>query len=118
MKDGLGRLPEGSGSVVSSSRRATDIKEGFIPTEIRAFIAEYIGINAEYITDATHLLDDLGLDNLDRLELLLLIEDLTGVEFAEDEADQMDVVGDVTRYIANNRDHEKAAAMSCPERTR
>jgi acyl carrier protein len=97
-------------SSLPSTPRATDIKEGFIPTEIRAFIAAYIGADAEHITDAMHLLDDLELDKLDRLELLILIEELTGVEFTDDEADQIEVVGDVARYVASG-DHERAAAM-------
>jgi acyl carrier protein len=97
-------------SSLPSTLRATDIKEGFIPTEIRAFIAAYIGVDAEHITDAMHLLDDLELDKLDRLELLILIEELTGVEFTDDETDQIEVVGDVARYIASS-DHESAAAI-------
>jgi hypothetical protein len=45
-------------SSLPSTLCATDIKEGFIPTEIRAFIAGYIGVDAEHITDAMHFLDD------------------------------------------------------------
>jgi len=97
-------------SILSSTPRATTIQHGFIPDEIRAFIAEYIGVDAEHLNDATHFEDDLGLDKLDRLELLILIEELTGTEFTDDEFDQMDAVGDVTRYIVSG-DHERAAAM-------
>jgi hypothetical protein len=56
------------------------------------------------------ILDDLELDKLDRLELLILIEELTGVEFTDEEVDQIEVVGDVARYVACG-DHERAAAM-------
>jgi hypothetical protein len=50
------------------------------------------------------------LDKFDRIELLILIEELTGVEFTDDEVDQIEVVGDVARYVASG-DHESAAAM-------
>jgi hypothetical protein len=41
---------------------------------VRRFIAEYAGIDLKHVTDETHL-TDLGLDWLDQLDLMVLIED-------------------------------------------
>jgi len=50
--------------------------------KVRRLIAEYVSIDVKQVTDETHLTDDLGLDWLDQLELLVLIEDeFAGVEF-------------------------------------
>ena len=66
--------------------------------KVRSFIAEYVGIDAEEVTDETHLTDDLGLDWLDQLELMILIEDeLAGVELSGTAA--LEVVGDLIRHI-------------------
>jgi acyl carrier protein len=97
-------------SSLLSTQRAAAIKEGFIPTEIRAFIADYVGIGVEQITDATHFMDDLDIDRLDHLELMILIEDLTGVELLDDEIEEIELVGDLIDRVAS-LDHERTAAM-------
>ena len=42
--------------------------------KVRSFIAEYAGVEVKEVIDETHLTDDLGLDWLDQLELMVLIE--------------------------------------------
>ncbi len=68
--------------------------------KVRKFIAEYIGIDAKDVADEAHL-DDLGLDWLDQLELMVLIEDeFVGVDFfASAIASQIVLVGDLIRHI-------------------
>jgi len=47
------------------------------------------------------------MDRYDRLELMILIEDaFTGVEITDDDADQIEVVGDLIRHI---EDYEQRA---------
>jgi acyl carrier protein len=67
---------------------------------VRTLIAEHLHVDAESVTDEAHFTDDLCADWLDRLELMIAIEDqLVGVEFTDDDIDQMEVVGDLIRYI-------------------
>ena len=77
--------------------------------KVRSFIAEYAGIDAKEVTDETHLTDDLGLDWLDQLELMVLIEDeFVGVDFfANTIATQIVLVGDLIRQI----EHHNAAPV-------
>ena len=77
--------------------------------KVRSFIAEYAGIDAREVTDETHLTDDLGLDWLDQLELMVLIEDqFVGVDFfANTIATQIVLVGDLIRQI----EHHNAAPV-------
>ena len=42
-------------------------------------------------------------DWLDRLELLIRLEDLTGVEITHDEADRFECVGDLIQYISEKQ---------------
>ena len=47
-----------------------------------------------------HLTNDLGADWLDRLELMIVIEDqFPAVEITDDDVDQIEVVGDLIRHI-------------------
>src|SRR5262245_3887563 len=67
--------------------------------EIRRLIAEHLGIAVEHVIDDAHLAEDLGADWLDRLELMIAIEDRFGVEITDDEADQICAVGDLVRHV-------------------
>jgi acyl carrier protein len=77
--------------------------------KLRRFIADYLGVDPKEVTDEAHLGDDLGLDWLDQLELLVVIEDeFVGVDFfANTTAAQIEVVGDLIRHI---EDHNTAIA--------
>ena len=67
--------------------------------EIRRLIAEHLGIAVEHVSDDAHLADDLGADWLDRLELVIVIEDRFGVEIGDDVVDRIEAVGDLIRIL-------------------
>jgi acyl carrier protein len=75
----------------------------FDANKIRALIAKYLGIDAEQVTDETHFRNDFDLDSLDQLELLILIEEeISGIEFSDAAVEQIEVVGDLIRYMEIN----------------
>jgi acyl carrier protein len=54
------------------------------------------------VTDEAHFTDDLGADWLDRLELMIVIEDrFADVVITDEDIDQLEVVGDLIRHIEN-----------------
>ena len=76
----------------------------FDANKVRALIAKYLGIDAERVTDEAHFRKDFALDSLDQLELLILIEEeISGVEFSDAAVDRIEVVGDLIRYIEITR---------------
>jgi acyl carrier protein len=77
--------------------------------EVRRLIAEYASIDVKQVTDEAHLTDDLGLDWLDQLELMVLIEDqFVGVDFfSNTTAAQIVLVGHLIRQI----EHHNAAPV-------
>jgi acyl carrier protein len=76
------------------------LQVNFDADEVRTLIAEYLDIDAKRVTDEMHLSDDLGLDWLDKLELMILIEDkFADVEFSDAAAQEIEVVGDLIRQI-------------------
>lgn len=69
-------------------------------SQVRTLIANHLGVSIGRITDETHFTDDLGADWLDRLELIMVIEDqFVGVEITDTDFDQIEVVGDLIHYI-------------------
>jgi acyl carrier protein len=70
--------------------------------KLRTLIAEYVDIEVKRVTDEAHFNDDLGLDWLDEMELMILIEDqFAGVEISET---QIEAVGDLIRHIESQND--------------
>jgi acyl carrier protein len=67
--------------------------------KIRGMIADYVGVNVKRVIDDAHFCDDLGLDWLERLELVLRIEDDTGIEISESDATRIENVGDLLHGI-------------------
>jgi acyl carrier protein len=77
--------------------------EGFDPNKIRTLIAKYLSIDVEQVTDEAHFRNDFDLDSLDQMELLILIEEeFSGTEFSDDAVEQIELVGDLIRYMEIN----------------
>jgi acyl carrier protein len=84
----------------SSQYRNAAVTEVATSHEVRALIAEHLGVDVERVTDDAHLTNDLGAHWFDRLELMLAVEDqFADVEITDAEADQISVVGDLIRHV-------------------
>jgi acyl carrier protein len=69
-------------------------------SELRVLVSEYLRIDVTRVSDDAHLGDDLGADWLERLELMILIEEFAGVEIRDDDADKVETVGDLIRHAS------------------
>jgi acyl carrier protein len=66
---------------------------------IRALIADQLGVDIKRVSDQTHFARDLGVGWLNRLELVIFVEDWTGLELQDDDVERIDVVGDLIRLF-------------------
>ncbi len=69
-----------------------------VAERIREMIAERLDRKIEEITDNARFIDDLGADSLDQTELLMALEEEFDVEI-DDDANEIDTVGDAIKYI-------------------
>jgi acyl carrier protein len=94
------------GGLVMSIENLTSSQQTSEPlatNDVRTLIADHLGVDVKRVTDEAHFTEDLGADWLDRLELIIVIEDrFDGVEITDDDVDQMDVVGDLIRFIESS----------------
>ncbi len=87
-------------TITSMSSNQTTTEAGLRASLIRALVAQHLGVDVERVTEEAHFSDDLGAGWLDRLELMIMIEDqFEDVEISDDEADQISVVGDLIRHV-------------------
>jgi len=67
--------------------------------KVREIIANELGIEMEKVTDEASFVEDLGADSLDTVELVMAFEEEFGVEIPDEDAEQMQTVGDAIRYL-------------------
>ena len=71
--------------------------------KVQKIISENLNVPLEKVTMDTHLVDDLGADSLDAVELIMALEEEYGIE-VDDEADQnMKYVRDLVNYIEEHK---------------
>jgi acyl carrier protein len=76
------------------------LKECFSINDVRTLVAKQLHVDIEFVTSETHFTNDLGADLLDRVELMLTIEDkFAGVEITDDDVEQIQVVADLIRHL-------------------
>jgi acyl carrier protein len=88
------------GSSVSQNQRTRTTNGNNVEIEkVRALISKHLDVDIRRVTDDADLSRDLGADWLDRLELIMLVEDIVGVEITDNEADKIELVVDLIHYI-------------------
>lgn len=66
-----------------------------------ALIAEAAGVAVDKVKPETHLVNDLNLDSLDRVELTMDLEDEFAIEIPDEEAEPLVTVQQVVDYLAS-----------------
>lgn len=59
-----------------------------------------MGMDAEDIAPSSHLMDDLGADSLDHVELMMAMEEEFDFDIPDVDADTLRTVGDLSSYVA------------------
>ncbi len=70
--------------------------------EIIEAIAKQLKVDPAKITPETDIIDDLGADSLDVVELLMTIEDKYGIVVPDDEVTNLRTIAKMSEYIENN----------------
>src|SRR2546427_12621993 len=85
---------------LTPSEQATAVKEVFATSDVRTLIANHLGVSVGRVTDEAHFTDDLGADWLDRVDLMIAVEDqFAGGEIPDDDVDRIELVGGLIRHI-------------------
>ena len=70
-----------------------------IEEKVRDIIVEQLGVSADQVTPEAKFIEDLGADSLDTVELVMALEEEFGQEIPDEEAEKLQSVGDVIKYI-------------------
>ena len=70
-----------------------------VEERVKQIIVEQLGVDEGEVTPTASFVDDLGADSLDTVELVMAFEEEFSVEVPDEDAEKLQTVGDVIRYI-------------------
>lgn len=66
---------------------------------VRRLVSDQLGVDPTEMQSSASILEDLGADSLDVVELVMAIEEAFDIEISDEEAESMRTIGDVEQYV-------------------
>ena len=70
-----------------------------IEEKVTEIIVEQLGVSADQVNVEAKLVEDLGADSLDAVELVMAIEEEFDIEVPDEEAEKLATVGDIIEHV-------------------
>jgi acyl carrier protein len=70
-----------------------------IEAKVKEIIINELGVEPEKVTSEASFVEDLGADSLDTVELVMAFEEEFGIEIPDEDAEQLQKVGDAIKYL-------------------
>ena len=70
-----------------------------IEEQVKKVIAEQLGIKLDQVKDDSNLTNDFGADSLDKVELIMNLEEVLEIEIPDDDSEQLQTVREVIDFV-------------------
>ena len=70
-----------------------------IEQRVKDIICEQLGVKPDQVVPSAKFIVDLGADSLDTVELVMALEEEFGIEVPDEQAEKLQSVGDVIKYV-------------------
>ncbi len=70
--------------------------------KIKAILAEQLDIDEDIITTESLIVEDLGADSLDAIDIVMSVEDEFSIEVPDEIVEKMESVNDIVTFVENN----------------
>src|SRR6266853_1546416 len=74
-----------------------------VEQQVKAIVAEQLGVKQEQVTNDASFVDDLGADSLDTVELVMALEEEFEIEIPDEDAEKITTVQQAVDYITERR---------------
>jgi acyl carrier protein len=74
-----------------------------VEQQVKAIVAEQLGVKQEQVTNDASFVDDLGADSLDTVELVMALEEEFEIEIPDEDAEKITTVHQAIEYINDRR---------------
>ncbi len=69
---------------------------------VQSIVADQLGVELAEVTKDASILDDLGADSLDVVELVMTLEEALDIEVPDEVVEEMRTIGDVQRFVESH----------------
>ena len=69
--------------------------------EVKKMLANQLNIDVKKIEENSRLVEDLGADSLDMIEMLMTLEEKFGITIPDEKTSELKTVADIASYIDN-----------------
>ena len=73
-----------------------------VEQQVKAIVAEQLGVKLEQVTSDASFVDDLGADSLDTVELVMALEEEFETEIPDEDAEKITTVQQAIDYVNAN----------------
>lgn len=73
-----------------------------IEAKVRKVVSGQLGVNESEIMDNSSFVDDLGADSLDRVEMIMALEDEFKIEIPDESAEKLVKFSDVIEFVRSH----------------
>lgn len=70
--------------------------------KIKTILAEQLDIDENIITADSLIVEDLGADSLDAIDIVMSVEDEFGIEVPDEIVEKIESVNDIITFVENN----------------
>jgi acyl carrier protein len=83
-------------------QRERHLMSDTIEARVKEIIVNELGVDPEKVTPEALIVEDLGADSLDRVELVMALEEDFGVDISDEDAEELRTVGAAIEYLKKN----------------
>ncbi len=80
----------------------SELQNSEILEEVKKALSKHLDVNIEMIRENSKLVDDLGADSLDFVELAMVLEEKFGLEIPDEDVGKFTNVKSIVDYITNS----------------
>jgi acyl carrier protein len=73
---------------------------------VKKIVIDQLGVDEEQVAPDASITDDLGADSLDRVELVMAIEQEFDIEISDEEAEKIETIQDAVKYVQEQVEEE------------
>ena len=70
--------------------------------KVKEILVDQLNVEEEKVTMEASIVDDLGADSLDLVDLVMSLEEEFDVEIPDEQVENIKTVGDIVKYIEDN----------------
>ena len=71
--------------------------------KVREILCDQLDLEQDEVTMTSNIVENLGADSLDMVDMVMSIEDEFELEVADEDVEGIKTVGDIVRYIEENK---------------